>query len=133
MKHSVIVKKINDLVVTGAANIDPGLAVSLMDVGFTVPDNKTYLEVVVIANDPRDEKLSGIERKRGIIRVLYHVPTDGRGSYDAFDLLEEIGANFDKTVNDQGLVFYETPKIGPRVAETDEVIYSLTVRYTQQS
>lgn len=111
------------------ASTRPALPVSYVGVGFMVPNDQKWLEVIWLPNNIMGDLWGNEKNHRGILRLLLHWPNDGSGAYAPLALIESIGGYFQKGLLIGGVQCYERADITGVVQDGDDVIYPMSIRY----
>lgn len=130
MSESNIISALQKAVTAAvAASSKPSLPVSYIDTEFTQPADGKWLEIIWIPNNRGGDYWGGEKNHRGILRLILHWPNNDSGVYKPVELLESIGAYFTKGLNLSGVQIYEKPDFTGRIADGDELLYPVSIRY----
>ena len=112
-----------------AASSDPDLPVKYLDVAFTVPNDKKWLEVAVIPNNRVGDFWGNEQVHQGLMRLILHWPNNGAGIYTPITLLGSIAGYFSVGLVLSTVQVYEVPGFTGGLPEGDEVLYPASIRY----
>jgi len=131
MNESDVIRALQGGVVAAVAQSDqPTLPVAYLDVAFTKPDRREWLEVVWVPNNVTGDLWGGGERTyRGLLRLILHWPNVAGGIYRRLDLLDSIARYFVKGLDLGGVQIYEEPDLTGVIAEGNETLYPVSIRY----
>lgn len=120
-----------------AASDQPALPVKYLlvdsdgtdDGGFTVPDDKKYLEVVWLPNNRRNDFRGDEKNHRGILRLVLHWPNQSTGIYAPLELFASITRYFTNGKLLSGVQIYGTPDPTGMIEDGDEVMFPVSIYY----
>lgn len=112
-----------------AASIRPILPVAYVDVKFTKPNDKKWLEVVHIPNNRIGDFWGDEKNYRGILRLILHWPNDGGGPYVALGILDSIASYFTTGRLLSDVQIYDKPDFTGTVKNGDEILLPVSIRY----
>ena len=113
-----------------AASGTPALPVSYVDVNFNTPDDGKWLEIVWLPNNLQGDFWGGEKNYRGILRLILHWPNNGSGPYGPLGTIGSVADYFTKGKMLGGIVqTYELPDSTGRIADGDDVLYPVNIRY----
>jgi hypothetical protein len=111
------------------ASSTPTLPVSYVGVGFTVPNDQRWLEVIWLPNNIQGSFWGDEKNHRGILRLLLHWPNDGSGAYRPLAVIESIGAYFTNGLLLSNVQIYSKGDLTGVLQDGDDVIYPLSIWY----
>jgi Bacteriophage related domain of unknown function len=112
-----------------AASSTPALPVSYVGVGFTIPNDQKWLELVWLPNNIRGDLWGNEKNHRGILRILLHWPNDGGGAYKPLAVIESVGAYFTNGLLLSNVQIYSKSDLTGVLQDGDDVIYPLSIWY----
>jgi hypothetical protein len=112
-----------------AASTSPALPVKYLEVGFTEPDDGKWLEIVWIPNNRTGDFWGEEKNYQGLLRLVLHWPNNGAGVYTPLGIIGSIADYFHKGRLLSGVQIYETADFTGTVANGDETLYPVSIRY----
>ena len=112
-----------------AASTVPTLPVSYVGVGFTVPDDQKWLEIVWLPNNVQGDLWGNEKTYRGILRIILHWPNNGAGPYGPLGLIGSISDYFYKGRMLADVQIYEKPDLINLLQDGDDTLYPVSLRY----
>ena len=112
-----------------AASSNPTLPIQYVDVDFSIPDDKKWLEIVYLPNNRTGDFWSNQQNHQGMMRLILHWPNDGDGAYVALALLGSVCDYFAVGQILSGVQIYEIPGFSGALREGDELLYPVSIRY----
>jgi hypothetical protein len=107
----------------------PTLPVKYFGIGFTVPNDQKWLEIVWLPNNRSGDYWGDEKNYRGTYRLILHWPNDGAGPYEPMLLLSNITSRFAKNRMLQYVQIYDNPDSGGVLEQGAENLYPASVRY----
>jgi hypothetical protein len=109
------------------ASSRPTLPIAYVDVPFTPPQDKRWLEIIRFADNNQPYLDAGTLLK-GSVRLLLHW-SKGGGSLAPMQLCESIAAQLPKGLRFSGISVSQAPLTGDPIQTDVDVLYPMTMKY----
>lgn len=130
MEETDIIRTLQQAVTAAvAASTSPSLPVYYLDIPFTIPNDKKWLEVVWLPNNRLGDFWGNEKQYQGIMRLVLHWPNTQSGSYAPLDLLASISGYFDKNRLLPNVKIYEIADFTGILRDGDERLYPVSIFY----
>lgn len=110
-----------------------GLAIQYPGLEFTPPNDSTYLEIIHVRNNRRNEYWTEERTYQGTVRLMLHWGKQKEGIIPAVRYLEELASSFAKgshwTTDDINLLIYDAPDVGGIIVDNGRVMIPLSFPY----
>lgn len=111
-----------------ASSLPDDFPIAPVKIDFVKPQDKKFLELIFIPNDPDDRYWSGDQMRAGMFRMSLHWPR-GHEVYKPMRHIAEIAGYFDKENTYGGVKLQQQPKIDSPLDNPDEIMYPSTIYY----
>ena len=107
----------------------PDLPVKYLLMGFDIPNDQKWLEIVWLPNNNRNDFLGQEQNHRGIMRLVLHWPNDDAGVYAPTELLASISRFFTNGKVLSGVQIVGKPVPTGIVEDGDDTLFPVSIYY----